>query len=57
MTEDDKIISSTNLGEPIIYSNNLTAQAYKNIAKRLLGEEVPFLELRSKKGFFGRLFS
>ncbi|WP_104721633.1 septum site-determining protein MinD [Helicobacter mesocricetorum] len=55
--EDDKIISSTNLGEPIIYSNNLTAQAYKNIARRILGEEVPYLELKPKKGFLGRLFS
>lgn len=55
--EDEKIISSTNTGEPVIYGNSLSALAYQNIAKRILGEEVPYLELKAKKGFFGRLFS
>ena len=55
--EDPKIISSTNLGEPIIYGNSIAAQAYKNIVRRILGEEVPYLELKVKKGFFERLFS
>ena len=55
--EDEKIVSSTNMGEPVIYGNSLSSQAYKNIAKRILGEEVPYLELKPKKGFFGRLFS
>ena len=54
--EDEKIVSSTNTGEPVIYGDSLAAQAYKNIAKRILGEEVPYLELKAKKGFFGRLF-
>ncbi len=55
--EDEKIVSSTNMGEPVIYGNSLSSQAYKNIAKRILGEEVPYLELKPKKGFFERLFS
>lgn len=55
--EDEKIVSSTNTGEPIIYGDSQASKAYKNIAKRILGEEVPYLELKSKKGFFGRLFS
>ena len=54
--EDEKIVSATNTGEPVIYGNSLAAKAYQNIAKRILGEEVPYLELKSKKGFFGRLF-
>ena len=54
--EDEKIISSTNTGEPVIYGDSLSAKAYQNIAKRILGEEVPYLELKAKKGFFGRLF-
>ncbi|MCI5969252.1 septum site-determining protein MinD [Helicobacter sp.] len=54
--EDEKIISSTNTGEPVIYADSLAAKAYQNIAKRILGEDVPFLELKAKKGFFGRLF-
>lgn len=55
--EDEKIVSSTNMGEPIIYKDSLSSRAYKNISNRILGEEVPFLELKSKKGFLGRLFS
>ncbi len=55
--EDEKIISSTNTGEPVIYGNSQASQAYKNISKRILGEEVPFMELKSKKGLFRRLFS
>ena len=54
--EDEKIISSTNTGEPVIYGDSLSDKAYQNIAKRILGEEVPYLELKAKKGFFGRLF-
>ena len=31
-------------------------EEYRNICKRLMGEEVPFAELRQKKGMFSRLF-
>jgi len=55
--EDDKIITSTNEGEPIYYNkNSLAAEAYKRIARRMLGEKVPMLDLEVKKGFFKRLF-
>jgi septum site-determining protein MinD len=55
--EDDKIITSTNDGEPIYYNDkSLASEAYKRIAKRLLGEKVPMLDLSVKKGFFKRLF-
>lgn len=54
--EDEKIVSSTNTGEPVIYGDSLAALAYKNIAKRILGQDVPYLDLKVKKGFFGRLF-
>jgi len=55
--EDDKIITSTNDGEPIYYNDkSLAAEAYKRIARRLLGEKVPMLDLDVKKGFFKRLF-
>ncbi len=55
--DDEKIITSTNEGEPIYYDkNSQAAEAYRRIARRVLGEEVEFLELKVKKGFFGRLF-
>ena len=51
--DEEDIISSTNIGEPIIYKEkSIAAEAYKAIAKRILGEEVEFLDIRAKKGFF-----
>ncbi|MCH9813144.1 MAG: septum site-determining protein MinD [Epsilonproteobacteria bacterium] len=55
--DDEKIITSTNQGEPIYYDqDSQAAEAYRRIAKRVLGEDVAFLELSVKKGFFKRLF-
>lgn len=57
--DDNNIIISTNKGEPLVGDSSPSGQAYMNIAKRVLGEEVPFLDLGGKKGFFsmfGSLF-
>lgn len=44
--EDQEIIVSTNKGEPIVNTeNSLAGQAYRNIARRVSGEDVPFLNL------------
>lgn len=49
---DDKHITvSTNKGEPIVLDDKaLSGQAFKNIANRILGEEVPFLDLNDNPG-------
>lgn len=53
--DDEIIITSTNRGEPAaMVEGNLAGQAYRNIARRLRGEEVPFLDLDEKTGFFDR---
>jgi septum site-determining protein MinD len=53
--EDEHIVSSTNRGMPIAMNGKSRAgQAYRNIARRLHGENVPFLEME-EAGFFGRL--
>ena len=50
--EDEKIIASTNMGEPIIYNKkSLAGKAYQNITKRILNEDVEYLNL-NKKGIF-----
>lgn len=50
--EDEAIITSTNRGEPVSLSEgSLAGQAYRNIARRLRGETVPYLNLEEKKGF------
>ena len=54
--DDENIVISTNNGEPLVGGDSLAGQAYMNICKRIAGEDVPFLDLTAKKGFFGRLF-
>lgn len=50
--EDTGIITSTNRGEPIVNDeNSLAGKAYLNVAKRIQGEEVPFLNIDEPKGF------
>ncbi|SEF89715.1 septum site-determining protein MinD [Caloramator fervidus] len=55
--DDEKIVISTNRGEPAVTDPTSKAgQAYKNIARRLLGEEVPFMELDNQEsGFFSMI--
>ncbi len=57
--DDDAIIISTNRGEPTVMDDaSLPGQAYRNIAHRLCGEEVPLMTLTPKKNsFFSRLKS
>ncbi|MCI5937512.1 MAG: septum site-determining protein MinD [Eubacterium sp.] len=53
--DDENIVVSTNQGEPLVGSKALAGQAYENICKRIMGEEVPFLDLLQKNGFFSKL--
>ena len=57
--EDEQVIVSTNRGEPLTLNGTKSpaARAYTNVAKRLLGEEVPLIDpskerqgLRAKLG-------
>ena len=55
--DDEQIIVSTNNGEPLVGTDALAGQAYMNICRRLLGEEVPLLDLNSKHGLFSKIGS
>ncbi|HIA53914.1 MAG TPA: septum site-determining protein MinD [Candidatus Melainabacteria bacterium] len=47
--EDEDIIISTNKGEPVSGTDNTrSGLAFRNIARRLRGEEVPFMDLEAK---------
>jgi len=48
--EDEAILIATNQGRPIALSSDssMTGRAFHNIARRLRGEEVPFLTLREQ---------
>ena len=54
--DDEAIITSTNRGEPAAMTEtSLAGQAYRNVARRLKGESVPFLDLDIKESFIDRL--
>ncbi len=54
--EDQNVILSTNRGIPIALDGRSKAGlAFRNIARRLQGETVPFIELTDQSNIFGRL--
>jgi septum site-determining protein MinD len=54
--DDETVVTSTNRGMPVSLDGKSRAgQAFRNIARRLRGEEVPFMDLDDDGGFFGRL--
>jgi len=61
--EDEQVIVSTNRGEPLTLNgtNSPAARAYANVARRLLGEDVPLIDpSKERKGLrakIGRLMN
>lgn len=55
--DDDNVVISTNRGQPVAFeTKSKSGQAFKNIASRLKGNEVPFLDIDTKDDLFSRLF-
>ncbi|MFH0702576.1 MAG: septum site-determining protein MinD [bacterium] len=53
--EDEDIIISTNKGEPIVNMENSRAGlAYINVAKRIQGEDIPFMDLETPVRWFDK---
>lgn len=54
--EDESVLISTNRGSPIALDEKSKAGlAFRNIASRITGEEIPFIDLESDSGFLGRI--
>jgi septum site-determining protein MinD len=54
--EDQDIIISTNKGEPVVMNDQSQAgQAYRNIARRVAGEDVPYMSLDAPLTWMERL--
>lgn len=54
--DDESIVISTNKGEPVVtVQNSLAGQAYRNITRRIVGEDVPFLDMENGDGFMNKL--
>jgi len=51
--DDENVIKATNSGEPVAMNPNSKASiAYRNIARRVLGESVPLQSLETEKSLF-----
>lgn len=57
VADDDDVIKASNHGEPIALNpNSKSAIAYRNIARRILGESIPLQSLEvDEKGMFSKL--
>lgn len=54
--DDEKIVVSTNKGEPAITDEkSLAGQAYRNVTKRIMGIEVPLIDLENDNSFVFKL--
>lgn len=53
--DDEHIVIATNQGEPLAGDSSLAGTAYMNICRRILGEEVPLMNLETNNGFFSKI--
>jgi len=54
--EDEFIVVSTNKGEPAVLDmKSVAGQAYRNISKRITGEDVPLIPLDADTGFLSKI--
>ena len=54
--DDEGIVISTNRGEPAVMDEkNMAGLAYRNIVRRIMGEDVPFINFEEESGFLGKL--
>lgn len=54
--DDDEVIKASNAGEPIVMNPNLKSSiAYRNIARRILGETIPLQSLDEEKSVFNKV--
>lgn len=52
--DDEKIVISTNQGEPLVGSNSMAGRAFMNVCRRIMGEDVPYEDF-SKGGVISKI--
>lgn len=55
--DDEQVVIGTNQGESVVGMESVAGEAYINTCKRILGEEVPFLDLNHNMGFVEKITS
>lgn len=55
--DDEQVVVATNQGEPIVGTDCLAGQAYSNVCKRILGEDIPIVDYSKPEGLLARFSS
>lgn len=55
LPDDEKVVIGTNQGEPVVGLDSRAGKEYLNICKRIMGIEVPLMELDGSAGFLSKL--
>ena len=54
--DDENVVVSTNRGQPVAIDGKTRAGlAFRHIAQRMMGEDIPIQKVEEKRDFFGRL--
>ena len=53
--DDEQVVVATNQGEPVIDQDCLSGKAYMNICHRIIGEDIPIMNMDEKGGLLSRL--
>ena len=54
--EDESVLKSTNIGKPVVtLEKSIAGQAFRNIARRMMGDEIPLVNLNDKDSIFNKI--
>lgn len=53
--DDEEVVVATNQGQPLVGNGSMAGTAYANICKRIIGEDVPLMDLNVKTGVFSKI--
>lgn len=52
--DDENVVIATNNGEPLVCGHTVAGRGYMNICRRILGEEIPLLDLEKERSIWFR---
>lgn len=53
--DDENVVIATNQGEPLVGSDCLAGKTFENICRRVMGEDIPLMNLEMKKSVISML--
>jgi len=53
--DDEQVVIATNQGDPVIGMHSSAAKAYLNICRRIMGDDVPFIDFNADNNIFTKV--